>query len=152
MTSYRKSSLAVALLFCGIAATFACDGAMWGPNCTNVCGFCKDSFARDVECNDDSGLCPINDDGTFSCKFGWRGEKCDHPDCSEYNDCNTGECIAPGTCFCGEDINLVTPNCEDIRLRGLIGSAIAVGVISIMILFCDFGSRWYKRNHKSKSE
>jgi hypothetical protein len=64
-------------------------------------------------------------------------------------DCGPGICVAPDICGACGDINLVSPNCEDIRLKGLLGSLLALGVVSISITLCGIGSVYYKRSRNT---
>jgi len=121
----------------------SCPTGMWGDDCMGVCGFCVNADGDPTDCYSQTGLCPD------SCKVGYGGEKCDQPMCEE-GYCGSGTCIAPDTCYCGSDINKVGPNCQDIRLRGLIGSAIAISTISIAVLMCGSVSKSYKKNKKAK--
>lgn len=121
-----------------------CDQkGFYGENCENVCGYCVDEMGVPVNCSVYDGTCPN------TCEKGYEGRKCDEPTCDPPCQ-NGGECIAPNMCFCGNDINLVKPSCEDIRIRGLMGSLIAIGVLSISILSCGYGSKAYKRSKKNR--
>jgi hypothetical protein len=116
-------------------AAVECAAGRWGPSCANVCGNCAD------------GGCKADGNCDGGCKKGWKGEQCAEAECSQ--DCGPGICVAPNTCGACGDINLVGPNCEDIRLRGLLGSLIALGVISISITLCGIGSVYYKRSRNT---
>merc|ERR1712055_628769 len=112
-----------------------CDAGRWGADCGNVCGHC----AAD-KCAKATGFCD-------ECDEGWEGEGCMSPVCG---DCGPGICVSPGNCGACGDINLVGPNCEDIRLKGLLGSLIALGVISVSITLCGVGSVYYKKSQSAQ--
>jgi len=126
----------------GQTNTTTCGSNMWGPDCKSVCGYCN-PMGQDAgrECNVDTGAC---DNG---CADGWGGNGCTEPQCP--NGCGPGICVAPNYCAACGDINYVSPDCHDIRPGGLLGSLIALIVISISITFCGVGSNMYKAK-KSK--
>jgi len=102
-----------------------------------ICGYCK------VECNKTTGACK------GGCDDGWTGDKCDKPTCE--GGCNSGTCIAPDTCFCGEDINLDrTLNCTDIRMRGLCGSAAALVILTLVVFLCSSVSKSVRRKERAR--
>lgn len=121
-----------------------CKAGPFGPNCDQVCGYCKEGLA----CLS-NGSCSGNKSESERCHVGYTGYNCREAVCD--GGCGSGKCIGPGICDCGEDINLVRPNCEDIRLRGLIGSAAAFATISTAITLCHLGSKWYKRRKEGAS-
>jgi len=119
------------------AAKDDCQPGTWGPDCLNACGKCDDNGV----CNNVTGVCPAG------CMKGYEGDNCDKPQCTQ--DCTPGICVAPGVCGACGDINYVGPNCEDIRLKGLLGSLIALAVISVSITLCGIGSVYYKRSRNT---
>jgi len=125
--------IAVSISF---AAAKDCEEGTWGTGCLNACGKC-DAGA----CNNETGICP------GGCMKGYEGPRCDKPQCDQ--DCGPGICVAPGVCGACGDINYVGPNCEDIRLKGLLGSLIALAVISVSITLCGIGSVYYKRSRNT---
>jgi len=115
-----------------------CTSGSWGgATCLNACGKC----ANDDVCDAVTGNCP------GGCEYGYQGVKCDQAVCKQ--DCGPGICVAPDICGACGDINLVSPNCEDIRLKGLLGSLLALGVVSISITLCGIGSVYYKRSRNT---
>nr|CAB3265888.1 scavenger receptor class F member 1 [Phallusia mammillata] len=123
------------------AQNSTCARYQWGADCLNICGECfvEDPTAR--ICNVDTGKC------AKGCLGGYTGELCDQAICK--GGCGSGECLAPN--FCGNcgDISKISPNCEDIRLRGLLGALGAFVVIGVSITLCGFGSVWYKRRQNT---
>jgi len=137
------STLALLAVLCYLPSGEAVCGirGFYGTNCSNVCGFCLDSNGYDVECNSDTGECPDE-----FCRKGWEGVKCKIPICEKT--CPSDHpCIAPNVCDCGADINLIQPNCENIRIRGLLGSGIAILVLTSSVFFCTYGSKAYRKKH-----
>jgi len=137
------STLALLAVFCYLPASEASCAirGFYGTNCSQVCGFCLDSNGNDVECDSTTGECPDE-----FCREGWEGVRCKTAIC-ELACPSDHPCIAPNVCDCGEDINLIQPNCENIRIRGLLGSGIAVLVLSFSVLFCSYGSKAYRKRH-----
>merc|ERR1712183_257676 len=115
----------------------SCPAGRWGDDCGHVCGHC----AAD-KCDKASGECD-------ECDEGWSGDTCMVAECPQ--SCGPGICVAPGICGACGDINLVGPNCEDIRLKGLLGSAIALAVISVSITLCGVGSVYYKKSQTTQA-
>jgi len=120
-----------------------CAAGSWGPNCLNACGKCSYSEGSAQTCDAATGACGANN----GCLEGYEGNNCDKAVCKQ--DCGPGICVAPDVCGACGDINLVSPNCEDIRLRGLLGSLIALAVISVSITLCGIGSVYYKRSRNT---
>ncbi|CAK8674709.1 uncharacterized protein LOC143469054 [Clavelina lepadiformis] len=120
-----------------------CPKGRWGPDCQNVCGQCETPESGPV-CNYNTGVCTVP-----GCLGEYSGDDCASPVCK--GGCGSGECVAPGYCANCGDISKISPNCEDIRLRGLIGSLISFSVITVSITLCGFGSVWYKRSKSSGS-
>lgn len=133
--------VACVLAVCATIATAqTCKAGTWGTDCLNACG----------KCNTDDG---INCNGTGSCPngciAGYEGDRCDIPICNHVTSCSPGICVAPDVCGACGDINYVGPKCEDIRLKGLLGSLIALAVISVSITLCGIGSVYYKRSRNT---
>jgi len=122
-----------------------CDPNLWGDDCQNVCGYCSPSGqTADRNCNVRTGECAI------SCADGYTGMPlCTEPKCD--NGCGPGICVAPNYCAACGDINYVSPDCHDIRPGGLIGSLIALIVISCSITVCSVGSKWYNKKQAQRS-
>jgi len=126
-----------------------CDYGFFGEDCMSVCGFCLSEKGDPVTCSMVDGACPTFED-KYYCKPGWNGTNCKQPICNP--GCNSGyECIGPNTCDCGEDINIVGPQCEDIRVRGVIGSIAAFATVTASISLCGLGSKLYKRRKEGAS-
>lgn len=145
----RLLALAVIGLLCcvfvtTVDASWCGKKGHWGNDgkCANLCGYCEElNSNKAVACDNKTGECPAGG----KCKSGYTGSKCDQAICEPKCE-NGGKCIAPNMCFCGPDINLVTPYCRDIRQRGLIGSVIAILTVTLSIILCSIGSTVYKRN------
>jgi len=126
--------------------------------CTGICGYCLGAVGNNtvVQC-EPNGLCKkismTNEKKETVvealCKSGWKGAACKDAICDE--DCGSGKCIGPNTCFCGYDINIVGPNCEDIRVRGVVGSIAAFATVTASIALCGLGSKLYKRRKEGAS-
>jgi len=126
-----------------------CDSGLFGEDCMSVCGYCQDENGNSETCNPKDGTCTLYDE-KFYCKPGWNGTMCKQPICNP--GCNSGyECIGPNICDCGNDINIVGPLCEDIRVRGVIGSIAAFATITASISLCGLGSKLYKRRKEGAS-
>uniref|UniRef100_H2YV65 EGF-like domain-containing protein n=1 Tax=Ciona savignyi TaxID=51511 RepID=H2YV65_CIOSA len=130
------------LLSIGVVAAQNCTSGYWGADCMNVCGSCyvqptMGDLADEFACDPVTGKC------AKGCNEGYTGNNCDKAVCKQ--NCGPGMCVAPNYCANCGDISLVSPNCEDIRLRGLLGSLIAFIVIGISVGLCGAGSVWYKR-------
>jgi len=127
--------------------TITCAPDMWGADCTNVCGHCNPvGESTDRKCNVNTGAC------ASGCASGWvldEPELCTEPECPK--GCGPGICVAPGYCAACGDINYVSPDCHDIRPGGLVGSLVALIVISCSIAFCNFGSKWYNKKQAKRS-
>lgn len=123
-----------------------CDPNMWGEDCKNVCGSCDlvgQTFDSERQCNVNTGAC------ANGCSSGWEGNLCTDPVCP--NGCGPGICVAPNYCAACGDINYVSPDCHDIRPGGLVGSLIALIVISCSITMCSLGSKWYHKKQSKRS-
>merc|ERR1719354_318535 len=83
------------------------------------------------------------------CLTGWSGTDCKTPMCDQ--DCGSGTCIGKNICFCGSDINRVGESCEDIRVRGIIGSIAAFAVLTSSIALCGLGSKMYQKRREGAS-
>lgn len=143
-----------AVFFLMIGLTFAaqCEkDFFWGEDCVNMCGYClEDNLVNITFCDKVTGACPENKkDGTAHCALGWAGPGCSDAQCE--GGCNGGTCISPDVCFCGSDINKVGPTCEDIRVRGVIGSIAAFATVTASIALCGLGSKLYKRRKEGAS-
>lgn len=57
--------------------------------------------------------------------------------------------MSPGVCGNCGDRSLVAPGCQSLRLRGMIGAAISLVVLTLCLMFCGFLSAKYR---KCKSE
>lgn len=143
----------IASLFLVGFVSAECEDGMWGEDCSNVCGYCvqgsslKDSIKA---CDKTTGACVPAEGGKVKCASGWNGPNCDQPICE--NGCMNGAlCIGPNTCFCGDDINIVGPQCEDIRVRGVVGSIAAFATLTASIALCGLGSKLYKRRKEGAS-
>jgi len=124
--------------------TVTCDANMWGADCTNICGHCNPTGqTSDRLCGVNDGKCANN------CEDGWEGNMCTEPVCP--GGCGPGICVSPNYCAACGDINYVSPDCHDIRPGGLIGSLIALIVISCSITFCNIGSKWYNKKQAKRS-
>jgi len=120
-----------------------CANGSWGTDCLNACGKCDYAEGATATCNVDTGACG----NEVGCLQGYEGDNCDKAMCKQ--DCGPGICVAPNVCGACGDINLVSPDCEDIRLKGLLGSLIALAVISVSITLCGIGSVYYKRSRNT---
>jgi len=131
--------LSILVIFVTLSASqttnTTCPDGRWGSACANVCGNCA------------NGKCLTDGNCDGGCMKGWKGEQCAEAICDQ--NCGPGICVAPNVCGACGDINLVGPNCEDIRIKGLLGSLIALGVISISITLCGIGSVYYKRSRNT---
>jgi len=132
--------------FCAVLAAAqdnnsTCASGSWGLDCMNACGKCD--YAEGATCDANTGACG----NEVGCLKGYTGDNCDKALCDQ--DCGPGICVAPNVCGACGDINLVSPNCEDIRLKGLLGSLIALAVISVSITLCGIGSVYYKRSRNT---
>lgn len=130
----------------GESNTTTCGNNMWGDDCSQVCGYC-DLMGQTKEgraCNVNTGEC------ASGCADGYKGNLCTEPDCP--NGCGPGICVAPNYCAACGDINYVSPDCHDIRPGGLVGSLIALIVISISIALCSFGHNMYKSKQSKHAQ
>jgi len=107
--------------------------------CIGICGNCANG-----NCFPQNGTCPGG-----QCKLEWQGADCKTAKCPD--GCGSGECISPGVCFCGEDINRVGKDCADIRVRGIIGSIAAFAVLTSSIALCGMGSKLYAKRREGAS-
>lgn len=123
------------------ATNTTCPKGYWGTGCQNFCGYChtQDQVggSYDRTCNAATGGCALG------CQGGWTGANCDQAICDE--GCNGGECIAPNVCGNCPDISHVSPGCTNIKLRGLLGSLTAFGVLICSLIACALGSIMYER-------
>nr|XP_002128961.1 multiple epidermal growth factor-like domains protein 10 [Ciona intestinalis] len=125
------------VLFIGVVASQNCTDDHWGEDCMNACGNCYVLDSNQPKCDPITGKC------ANGCTGGYTGVNCEKANCVQ--DCGPGLCVAENYCANCGDISLVSPNCEDIRLRGLLGSLMAFGVIAVSVTLCGFGSIWWKR-------
>lgn len=136
----------------GVSLAAQCDKEFfWGEDCVNMCGYClEDNLVNITDCDKTTGACPKSSkDGALHCLNGWSGPGCSKAICDPA--CSSGECISPNVCFCGKDINKVGPLCEDIRVRGVIGSIAAFATVTASIALCGLGSKLYKRRKEGAS-
>lgn len=78
-----------------------------------------------------------------NCTKGWKAEEnCYVPICNKI--CTPGICVRPDVCGACGDINLVEPDCKDLRVDGLLGSLFALLTITISIGLCNIASQQYK--------
>lgn len=123
-----------------------CTKGYWGEGCANYCGYCagmESTGIYDRECDPVSGQCA---DG---CLGGWSGLNCDIPFCKD--GCNGGECVYPNTCANCGDISKVSPGCTNIKLRGLLGSLIAIIVLTLSLAICGVGTVLHERSKGSSA-
>ncbi|XP_035691281.1 protocadherin Fat 3-like [Branchiostoma floridae] len=74
-----------------------CISGYQGLNCSQA-----QSCPELQECNE-NGACVTSSEGQKECRCfpGFSGASCDHPDCTEQNNCtNHGSCIEPNLCQC----------------------------------------------------
>ncbi|CAH1231914.1 TNXB [Branchiostoma lanceolatum] len=111
-----------------------CYSGYQGLNCEQV-----QSCPELQECNE-NGACVINSEEQKECRCfpGFSGASCDHPDCTEQNNCtNHGTCIEPNLCQCdsgytGNDCSNFS--CEALRYCSGHGSCVGFDTCS-----CDPG-------------
>jgi len=139
----------LALLLLGLAVAYTnaeCQDGYWGDGCNTVCGACADN----AFCDKKTGECP------GACAKDWESakdqkQKCDVPLCFGSNTgCSGGsgaKCVAPNYCICGELGAQVVGkqverdgvkgiDCVNLRMDGIIGSVIAMGVMFVSIGIC----------------
>jgi len=128
-----------------------CEAGTYGKDCKEICGYCEtDKVTIGNKCNITTGECEKLASGHRRCIKGWQGDQCNQAICEP--GCNNGGiCIAPDTCFCGADINIVGPTCDDIRVRGVVGSIAAFATVTASIALCGLGSKLYKRRKEGAS-
>ncbi|XP_039252747.2 uncharacterized protein LOC120330002 [Styela clava] len=151
-----------------------CPPGYWGEKCVNYCGHCKGlqttgnctTAEINSECQNaqesrlKKGPSPkghermkytddydrnCTSDGKCSngCRDGWEGERCDKPICQ--GGCGNGECLFPDYCGnCGGK-SYISPNCIDIRIRGLKAAAVSLAILSVILIFIDFFSELSRR-------
>jgi len=108
-----------------------------------VCGHCLDSEGNSSDCDKKTGACP------GKCAVGYSGAMCTEFSCEE--GCGEGSCIAPNTCYCGDNINLdARTGCKDIRIRGLMGSAAALIVLTLVVFTCSSVSKSVRRKERAR--
>jgi len=100
-----------------------CPAGLFGDDCNGVCGQCFNF----TECDPITGECKLG------CFDGYEPPLC-HPKCEQ--DCSPGECVLPNYCSLCSDINLISPNCTDIRIRGLIGAGVSCAIMFTSIIIC----------------
>lgn len=122
----------------------ACGSGYWGDGCINYCGYCAVITSDGVQpepynnrqCDPSTGNC---DSG---CQAGYTGDRCDEPICTH---CTDGACVAPELCQLCKDISHVSPNCVNIKFRGLMGSLMAFIVLISSITACGVGAVFYNK-------
>jgi hypothetical protein len=116
------------------------NGTQWfGPDCLYRC-----NCANDGPCDKVNGKC---DDG--ECPPGYFGDACDQATCTDH--CGPfGRCVAPEQCVCYELYSIeketivheengtekIVHRCVSLRINGLKGAFISLGVLVVSILFC----------------
>ncbi|XP_078598874.1 uncharacterized protein LOC144874520 [Branchiostoma floridae x Branchiostoma japonicum] len=91
-----------------------CYSGYQGLNCSQA-----QSCPELQECNE-NGACVTSSDGQKECRCfpGFSGASCDHPDCTEQNNCtNHGSCIEPNLCQC--DSGYTGNDCADFSCEAL---------------------------------
>lgn len=132
------------LVLCMVSVAIAqqCEDGYWGEGCVNYCGYCYTTGGA-VQPGDLNRVCDSTTGACVEgCQAGYTGENCDHAICS---DCSNGVCVAPELCQMCKDISHVSPNCINIKLRGLLGSLISVIVLICALVSCTLGSMFYQR-------
>jgi len=110
-----------------------------------VCGHCLDANGISTDCDKKTGACPPKG----KCAEGYSGAMCTEFTCEE--GCGEGSCIAPNTCYCGDNINLdARTGCKDIRIRGLMGSAAALIVLTLVVFTCSSVSKSVRRKERAR--
>merc|ERR1719376_1565078 len=110
-----------------------------------ICGHCVDENGSSTDCNKKTGACPIKG----KCADGYSGDMCTEFECEE--GCGEGTCVAPQTCYCGENINLdARSGCKDIRIRGLMGSAAALVILTLVVFMCSSVSKSVRRKKRAR--
>jgi len=110
-----------------------------------VCGHCLDDEGNSSDCDKKTGACPPKG----KCAEGYTGDMCTEFTCEE--GCGEGSCIAPNTCYCGDNINLdARTGCKDIRIRGLMGSAAALIVLTLVVFTCSSVSKSVRRKERAR--
>lgn len=158
------------LMFAAVSAESKCGEGYWSVTGEKPCNFACSPGCAD-SCNIEGGKCI----GDADCKKGWEDSedsgRCDSPVCtfernSNTNGCaNGGKCIAPQTCICGQSGAQIVAksvskadgthegtDCVSLRRDGIIGSFIALCVMTVSVSFCAITERHLtKKKNAAKS-
>jgi len=119
-----------------------CPAGYWGTDCNFRCGMCKNESDGVSGCNKDNGKC-LTQKG---CETGYTGEDCQTPQCffnTNADQCGSGRCASPDNCVCtGLTAKDETGKCYSLRIAGLKGAAISIGVLIVSILACQGGYKF----------
>lgn len=156
------------LMFAAASAEKCSDG-YWSANGQKPCNYACSPGCK-TGCNTEGGNC--NEAG---CNEGWKSadkanNKCESPICNfARNDApgcaNGGKCIAPNTCICGQSGAQIVAksvndaegkfegtDCVSLRKDGIIGSFIALCVMTVSVSFCAITERHLtKKKNAAKS-
>jgi len=158
------------LMFAAVSAE-SCGNGYWSETGEKPCNFaCSPGCAEG--CNIKGGACTGI---SIQCADGWVSSndngKCDSPICNfERNGvegcANGGKCIAPDTCICGQSgaqivaktvykadgVTADGTDCVSLRRDGIIGSFIALCVMTVSVSFCAITERHLtKKKNAAKS-